>query len=175
MNIIKKEKLLEWNDDKIYQTSVEERINEWKQIYPDSETPSKEFIEKEFMDDLPFYWRSWDNFLSDLQSIIQKKHPYKWENLSYYNDSWKTELTARKALRICGIESPNKLEVYNIQKNGLLLRGTRYRGDVSRDCIFLPACERGYHRDWDRDGICVKSIFDEEPDYTGDYDEADYR
>lgn len=149
----KKQRLLHWDSTTLEKEAAERRKKEWKELYADlSDVPSADFLEREYENDLSFYYRKWDDFLSELDELIKKDEQWEHPRLGhkFYLENGK------KLLKICALNEPQQLDVYNTQKKGLILIGKEYIDEEEKECLVLPACKEGYHREWEHDGICVR-------------------
>ena len=53
----------------------------------------------------------------------------------------------------------DKIEVFEYGRNGVIIEKQDMADDERWESIrLLPACHEGFYRDWDNDGICVKSV-----------------
>lgn len=157
----KKKRLLHWDEDDVLQNVIKERYDEWTRIYG-TKPPSIEFIKEEFEKDPGYYWREWDNFLSDLSTFIEKTNIEKWESPKAQEGHKFRIDDGKHLLEICELEEPITTDVYTTQKNGFLLVGKEYIDKEPKECLVLPSCEEGYRRDFERKGICVKYTQSEE-------------
>ena len=56
-------------------------------------------------------------------------------------------------------DGDNDFSIYEFKRNGLAINNkSPYNNDGDEWYYVLPACHEGFHRDWEKDCICVKDL-----------------
>jgi hypothetical protein len=104
--------------------------------------------------------------LEELTRIMLDKNSSKIWEAEVINFGWKRErgikkkFTAEDGKDLLGRVLPPMdciFKIYELDKKGFAIQNFHHDNNTGNEWYhILPACEEEYHRDWKRDGICVK-------------------
>lgn len=107
----------------------------------------------------------WDAF----SEMMNEKNPSdEWE-AEVQNFGWrrihgvKKRFVAKNGKELLGKILPNadcEVKIFELDNRGFSIQNFHHDNNTGSEWYhILPACEEGFYRDWDRDGICVKNTW----------------
>jgi hypothetical protein len=149
-----------YDEELIIEDRVEQIKAEWDEFHPDEPMPDDDEIREKHIGEW-FFQDEWDFFVDDLEYQLIERNPLGcWESPEFEGkECFKKQIELID--KLIDFESYRyglqKLDIYEYGRKGIFVDA-----EWKSSRIALPECEEGFHRDWDRDGICVKNFEEDE-------------
>jgi hypothetical protein len=107
-----------------------------------------------------------DSDIETISDLMKERNPsneweaevinFGWRRARGVKDKFVAE-TSRALLEKILPRTDCNFIIYELDKRGFAVQNFHHDNNTGNEWYhILPACQEGYHRDWDKDGICVR-------------------